>query len=96
MFDLKVGTQARKDFKKLKKSSLADFNITKEFVELLLVDGYKGIDTKYKAHKLIGNYKDCYECHIKSDLLLIWQEYENGVNILQIIRVGSHSELFKK
>jgi hypothetical protein len=41
MFDLKVGTQARKDFKKLKKSSLADFNITKEFVEQLLVEGLK-------------------------------------------------------
>lgn len=47
----------------------------------------------YKAHELIGNYKGCMECHIEGDFLLIWIDAEN--NIIEILRLGSHSELFK-
>jgi len=46
-----------------------------------------------KAHFLEGNYKDCMECHIENDFLLIWID-ENS-NIIELLRLGSHSELFK-
>lgn len=43
---------------------------------------------------LTGNYAGCMECHIDGDFLLIWiDEAENTIGIL---RLGSHSELFKK
>jgi mRNA interferase YafQ len=32
------------------------------------------------------------ECHIEGDFLLIWLDDEN--NIIEILRLGSHSELF--
>ena len=47
---------------------------------------------EYKAHVLIGKYKDCMECHIKSNFLLIWIDTEHDV--IEIVRIGSHSELF--
>jgi len=94
MFTLKIGTQAKKDFKRLKKTSLNDFISSQEFVLNLLNNGYCDINQKHKPHKLIGNYIDCYECHIKSDLLLIWKENKEK-NIIHIIRIGSHSNLFK-
>ena len=34
------------------------------------------------------------ECHIESDFLLIWMDEEEG--IVELVRLGSHSELFKK
>lgn len=33
------------------------------------------------------------ECHIESDTLLIW--LDETENVIKLIRLGSHSELFK-
>ena len=41
---------------------------------------------------LVGNYKGYMECHIESDFLLIW--IDENKNIIKLIRMGSHSELF--
>lgn len=46
----------------------------------------------YKPHKLTGNYTGFMECHVENDLLLIWLDEEN--NVIKLVRLGSHSELF--
>jgi mRNA interferase YafQ len=33
------------------------------------------------------------ECHIEGDFLLIW--FDENSDVIEIIRIGSHSELFK-
>ncbi|MBP3221249.1 MAG: type II toxin-antitoxin system YafQ family toxin [Neisseriaceae bacterium] len=43
-------------------------------------------------HDLKGDWKGYRECHIQPDLLLIYKK-QNG-NIIQLTRIGSHSELF--
>ena len=43
-------------------------------------------------HHLTGQYASYMECHIGPDYLLIW--YDEASNILKLIRLGSHSELF--
>lgn len=45
-----------------------------------------------EPHRLIGSYKDCMECHVCNDFLLIWLDMESDA--VEIVRVGSHSELF--
>ena len=52
---------------------------------------------KYRNHKLIDykNYKNCYECHIRPDWLLIYQYNDNEL-LLLLMNTGSHSELFDK
>ncbi|MBQ8968115.1 MAG: type II toxin-antitoxin system YafQ family toxin [Bacteroidaceae bacterium] len=52
------------------------------------------IPDQYKPHMLHGDYRGCMECHIESDLLLIWVDGVN--NIIELVRLGSHSELFGK
>ncbi|MCM1356022.1 MAG: type II toxin-antitoxin system YafQ family toxin [Staphylococcus sp.] len=50
------------------------------------------IPKEYNPHMLKGDYKDCMECHVEGDFLLIWiDETENQIGVL---RLGSHSELF--
>ena len=44
----------------------------RKVAHLLEINGT--LPTKYKPHKLKGNYKDCWECHIQPDWLLIWQQ----------------------
>ncbi len=51
------------------------------------------IPKENRPHRLIGDYKGFMECHIESDLLLIWlDEMENTI---KLIRFGTHSELFE-
>ena len=51
------------------------------------------LEPKHKDHQLIGNYKNCRECHIKPDLLLIYRINENILE-LALVEIGSHAELF--
>ncbi len=55
------------------------------------------LDQKYRNHKLIDdkNYKNCYECHIRPDWLLIYQYNDNEL-LLLLMDTGSHSDLFNK
>lgn len=53
----------------------------------------KKLESKYKDHKLKGSLKKLRECHVKPDLLLIYDKMEDLL-ILKAINLGSHSELF--
>lgn len=55
------------------------------------------LDPKYRNHNLINDktYKDCSECHIKPDWLLIYK-YVDDKLILVLFATGSYSELFSK
>ncbi|MBQ8472188.1 MAG: type II toxin-antitoxin system YafQ family toxin [Bacilli bacterium] len=55
------------------------------------------LEPKYKDHQLINDktYKDCRECHIEPDWLLIYK-YQNDSLILVLFATGTHSELFDK
>ena len=49
---------------------------------------------EYRDHALIGNYQGVRECHIRPDWLLIYKINEN-VLVLELLRTGSHSDLFR-
>lgn len=46
---------------------------------------------KFADHPLRGEWKAFRDCHIKSDLLLIYRKV--GRDVLQVIRLASHSEI---
>jgi len=50
------------------------------------------LDDRYKNHPLKGKYKDCYDCHIEPDWILI---YRIEGDAIQFVRTGSHADLFK-
>jgi len=85
-------SQFKKDFKRAKKGHhgkiLAD-DLAK--VVSLLVDD-SALDEKYRDHALSGDWKDHRDCHIKPDLLLIYRKPDDDT--LDLVRLGSHSELF--
>ena len=43
---------------------------------------------------LTSDYAGCMECHIQGDFLLIWMDQDT--NDIDLLRLGSHSELFGK
>ena len=46
---------------------------------------------KHRDHALTGDWKDHRDCHVKPDLVLIYRKPDDTV--LQLARLGSHSEL---
>jgi mRNA interferase YafQ len=46
---------------------------------------------RYVDHPLTGDWKDHRDCHIKPDLILVYRKPDKET--LQLVRLGSHSEL---
>ena len=91
-YEVVFSTKFKKMLKKIQKQNI---NLEELFVVVDKLANNKELDLKYKNHKLISDkhYKNCYECHIRPDLLLIYQ-YNDEKLLLLLINVGSHSELF--
>lgn len=51
----------------------------------------QALDPRHRDHGLTGDWKDHRDCHIKPDLVLIYRLPDEGR--LQLVRLGSHSEL---
>lgn len=49
--------------------------------------------SEYRPHKLTGNLRGKWECHIKSNWLLVWEQYHDEL-LLIMIDTGTHSDLF--
>lgn len=88
MRTIKYTTQFKRDYKNEKrrkhKTTLDDALL--RAVDLLITDT-KLPEKMYDK----GNWKDHRDCHIKPDLVLIYRKLGN--NILELVRLGSHSEL---
>ncbi|BAU52396.1 type II toxin-antitoxin system YafQ family toxin [Mucilaginibacter gotjawali] len=93
MFEIVTSTKFLKDLKLLKKRSADDFHALQQLITVLAEKGHTGLEKKHRPHKLTGNYKGYWECHVKPDLLLIWDENEQ-INLLELVRTGSHADLF--
>ncbi len=52
------------------------------------------LEQKHKDHALSGSLAGFRECHIRPDLLLIYEK-QDDLLILTAINIGSHSKLFK-
>lgn len=54
------------------------------------------LEEKYRDHQLVNStrFKDCRECHIESDWLLVYKKNDSEL-ILFLIETGTHSDLFK-
>jgi mRNA interferase YafQ len=89
MKELKYTTQFKKDLKRIQNYPKR-IAAVKEALKILRDKGT--LPKEFKPHPLSGIYNGCMECHIGSDLLLIWIDADK--NIIKLIRLGSHSELF--
>lgn len=91
MRKIRYTAQFKRDYKREKRGQykkILDSDLL-PIVRLLTVDA-KLLDT-FHDHPLTGSLKDFRDCHIKPDLVLIYRKINNDV--LELIRLGSHSEL---
>jgi len=90
MLTIERTTRFKKDFKREMKGQHKDA-IQSILVQLIIkLASNEPLDGKHYDHALSNNWKDCRDCHVKPDLVLIYRKHEAS---LQLIRLGSHSEL---
>ncbi|NQU30524.1 MAG: type II toxin-antitoxin system YafQ family toxin [Anaerolineae bacterium] len=82
-------SQFKKDVKRMGNRG-NKFEMFKEVIRKLVAG--ESLDSKYRDHLLVGQYKGTRECHIEPDWLLI---YEVNETELLLVRTGTHSDLFK-
>lgn len=74
------------------KRDINKIGISEPLVEVLyLLANDQALPEKYRNHALSGDLQGFRECHVKPDLLLI---YKQAGESLELARLGSHSELF--
>lgn len=88
MKPIRISSKAKKDLKRYR-HDLVKMQELYKVLKILASNGH--LDESYNPHRLSGEYKDCMECHVGNDFLLIWIDSD----ALYVERVGSHSELFK-
>ena len=89
MFTLKITGQFKKYLKRIKNNPKKIYHL-KTVLSSLQETGV--VPENYNPHRLVGNYSGFMECHVENDLLLIWLDEEE--DIIKLVRLGSHSELF--
>ncbi len=93
-YKIKYSNDFKKNYKKILKQG-KDINKLKLVIEKLA--NKELLDAKYKDHSLYNDkrFKDCRDCHIEPDWLLIYKYLDDEI-ILLLINTGSHSEILHK
>lgn len=90
MYQLLFANSFRKDLKNCKKRGY-DLPLLQKAIDILQETGT--LPESYRPHKLSGRYEGLWECHIKGDWLLIWQQNDTEL-ILIMTDTGTHADLF--
>ncbi len=91
-YQIKGTTGFKKGLKKVSKQG-KDINKLNTILYYLAND--MPLDSKYKDHALEDNdyLKNCRECHIEPDWLLVYKKDKKNL-VLVLLDTGSHSNLF--
>ena len=94
--DTKYGVVSSNKFnKQLKKIIKQGKKLEKLRDVVIKIANGETLDSKYKDHALQDTkyYRNCRECHIEPDWLLIYKIIEDKI-ILYLVETGSHSDIF--
>jgi len=93
-YEIKSTNKFNRQLKKLSRQN-KNLNLISEVITKLA--NKEELEKKYKDHQLINNriYKNCRECRITPDWLLVYK-YDENTLVLLLFATGSHSELFNK
>jgi len=93
LLKLAPSTKFKKDLKRVTKQG-KDRELIDDVIEKL--QRQEALPQKNRDHALVGDYNGYRECHIMPDWLLIYRvTNNNAVELLELTRTGSHSELFR-
>lgn len=94
MYFIQRSKDFEKSFSKLKRSGAKKKVLDEIALVINILACGETLDAKYRDHKLQGDYTGYRECHIRADLLLVYEVREKSL-VLVLIDIGTHSYLFE-
>lgn len=91
MREIERTSRFKRDYKREAKSRHRSTLNESLMVVLRLLIADEALPARYQDHALSGNWVGYRDCHIKPDLVLIYEKPD--AETLRLIRLGSHSEL---
>jgi mRNA interferase YafQ len=89
MKEIQLANRFKKELKLMQKRG----KDPRKLIEIMRLLEYEiSLPEKLRDHRLQGNFKDCRECHIEPDWLLVYRITNDSV---VFERTGTHSDLFK-
>ncbi len=102
MNNFNLNTKCKIDYTSKFKNQLKKIIKQGKDIKLLLeivtkLANYEELAPKYKNHTLVNDktYRDCSECHLNPDWLLVYKYIDNKL-ILVLVATGSHSEILNR
>ncbi len=91
MYEIIYTNRFKKSLKKCDKRGVIDRQHLEDVIDILQNQGE--LPMTYRPHILSGNYAGIWECHVQSDLLMLWIQ-DTQKNTIEFIDIGTHSDLF--
>ena len=80
----------KKDLVRCQKRGL-NMRLIHDAISLLQENGR--LPQQYRPHKLRGDMRGIWECHIQPDWLMTWEQDDHQLTLL-FLQTGTHSDLF--
>ncbi len=90
MYTVRISNLFKKQYKLCIKRGL-DIQLIDQAMQLLAENGT--LPKEYSPHKLKGNHRNQWECHIEPDWLMTWEQNDTELTLL-FLETGSHADLF--
>ena len=87
-----ISSRFKKDFKRCMKRGL-DMRLITTAMDMLKATGT--LPAQYHPHKLVGEKRGIWECHIQPDWLLLWEQHDDQL-VLLMLNTGTHSDIYGK
>ena len=90
MYSIDYTHQFKKDLRKCVKRGL-DIEAIKTAIKILSETGT--LPKEYLPHRLKGDHKGQWECHIEPNWLMTWEQHDQELMLL-FLETGTHADLF--
>ena len=94
MFSILGSHRYAKALKRLQRSGKLTAGIRKDLEDVFdMLAREERLPAAFEDHQLQGEFKKYRECHIRGDLLLMYEK-RDAQQLVIIVDIGSHSQLF--
>jgi len=90
MYSISYTNRFKKDLQLCQKRGL-DIEAIRTAINILASEGV--LPVSYRPHLLKGNRTGQWECHIKPDWLMVWEQDDSKLTLLFLL-TGTHSDIF--
>jgi mRNA interferase YafQ len=92
MYKIRSTKAYRKAHKRVSKHKNFKQNVLDEIIDMLARG--ETLEPRYNDHQLSGEFQDYRECHVKNNILLMYQRHED-ILVLLLVDLGTHDDLFR-